>query len=121
MDFLQKGFYSVFELPLPRNALIRKKSQEQKSRQARAASKNTKTKTRTKNKSRQKTTDAPCVGCGRLWTCHCMWASATGCGVFLHELVPSGGPFIWCFCETFVFAAIIFFKRKLFYFLRKTN
>jgi hypothetical protein len=54
MEFLPKKFSGVFELPLPRNALIRKKSQEQKSRQARAASKNTKTQTRTKKKSRQK-------------------------------------------------------------------
>jgi hypothetical protein len=34
MDFLQKYFYGVFELPLPRNAQKRtkKKSQEKKSR-----------------------------------------------------------------------------------------
>jgi hypothetical protein len=32
-----------------------------------------------------------------------MWAPATGCGVFLYELVPSDNPFMWCLCDTFVF------------------
>jgi hypothetical protein len=37
----------------------------------------------------------------RIWTFHRMRAPAAGCGVFLHELVPSDDPFVWCLCETF--------------------
>jgi hypothetical protein len=49
---------------------------------------------------------------GRLWTCHRMWAPATGCGVFLYELVPSDDPFMWCLCDTF----FSFFFADIFYF-----
>ena len=53
-----------------------------------------------------------------LWTCHRMWAPATGCGVFLYELVPSDDPFMWCLCDTFFFIFLrtffIFFQRTFF-------
>jgi hypothetical protein len=51
-----------------------------------------------------------------------MWApAASGCGVFLCEVVPSDGSFMWCLCETLRFAAIFFFKRTLFLFPPKNK
>jgi hypothetical protein len=51
----------------------------------------------------------------RLWTCHRIWAPAAGCGVFLYELVPSDGPFIWCLCETNFFADAFLFANGHFF------
>jgi hypothetical protein len=48
----------------------------------------------------------------RLWTCHCRWAPAAGCGVFLCELVPSGDPFICCLCKTFFFLRNFFIPSE---------
>jgi hypothetical protein len=53
---------------------------------------------------------------GRLWTCHRMWAPAAGCGVFLYELVPSDGPFMWCLYETFFWADFFNFSQRTFFF-----
>jgi hypothetical protein len=59
---------------------------------------------------------------GRLWTCHRMWAPAAGCGVFLYELVPSDGPFLWCLYETFFLRTFVFiFSNGLFFSCRATN
>jgi hypothetical protein len=41
-----------------------------------------------------------------------MWAPATGCGVFLYELVPSDDPFMWCLWTHF----FSFFLRAFFIF-----
>jgi hypothetical protein len=48
----------------------------------------------------------------RLWTCHRRWAPAAGCGVFLCELVPSGGPFMCCLCETFFLQRIFLVQLR---------
>jgi hypothetical protein len=44
-----------------------------------------------------------------------MWAPAAGCEVFLYELVPSDGPFMWCLCETFFFLRTFFFPTDIFF------
>jgi hypothetical protein len=51
------------------------------------------------------------VGCGHGHATACGHPQlAAGCGVFLYELVPSGGPFISCLCETFFCGHFLFFN-----------
>jgi hypothetical protein len=50
----------------------------------------------------------PHVGCGHPQL-------AAGCGVFLYELVPSDGPFMWCLYEALFFADVFFFPTDIFF------